>query len=80
MSLLCKQLGFEGSLHDLEKRFNDLSAFSNHQVRVAQHNSDANIIGFIHFFEAPSLLTCKTLEIGGLVVEDKYRRFGVGKN
>ena len=76
---LCKQLGFEGSLQDLEKRFHDLSAFSNHQVRVAKHKSDTSIIAFIHFFEAPSLLTCKTLEIGGLVVENKFRRYGIGK-
>ena len=33
---LCKQLGFEGSLQDLENRFHDLSCFSNHQVRVAK--------------------------------------------
>ncbi|KAB8037557.1 GNAT family N-acetyltransferase [Silvanigrella paludirubra] len=76
---LCKQLGFEGSLQDLENRFHDLSCFSNHQVRVAKQKSNENIIGFIHFFEAPYLLTCKTLEIGGLVVENKFRRFGIGK-
>ncbi len=77
---LCKQLGFEGSLQDLENRFYDLSCFSNHQVRVAKQESNENIIGFIHFFEAPILLTCKTLEIGGLVVENKFRRFGIGKS
>ena len=53
--------------------------FSYHQVRVAQSNCDGHIIGFIHFFESPSLLSCKTLEIGTLVVDGNWRKQGVGK-
>ncbi|WP_186647366.1 GNAT family N-acetyltransferase [Fluviispira vulneris] len=79
VAFLCEALGFAGSAIELEKRFQDLILFSHHQVRVAQSNCDGHIIGFIHFFEAPSLLSCKTLEIGALVVESNWRKQGVGK-
>ncbi|BBH53870.1 GNAT family N-acetyltransferase [Fluviispira sanaruensis] len=79
VAFLCEVLGFAGSANEFEKRFQDFILFTHHQVRVAQSICDGNIIGFIHFFEAPSLLSCKTLEIGALVVEGNWRKQGVGK-
>lgn len=75
---LCHLLGFEGDLINLEERFFNLLKFPAHQVRVARTKKNTNIIGFIHFFEAPSLLTNKTIEIGGLAVTPEYRGLGVG--
>ncbi len=73
---LCHILGFEGTLKNLESRFFDLINFPAHQVRIARDLKSSTLIGFIHFFEAPSLLTCKTIEIGGLAVLPEFRRQG----
>lgn len=74
---LCDILGFEGSLNNLESRFSDLINFPAHQVKIAKHLDNSRVIGFIHFFEAPSLLTCKTIEIGGVAVLPEFRRIGI---
>jgi GNAT superfamily N-acetyltransferase len=73
---LCGQLGFETSETELVDRFAAIHAHRGHVAFVAE--SAGAIVGWVHAYLAPSLLSEATTEIGGMVVNDANRRKGVG--
>ncbi|NRA43324.1 MAG: GNAT family N-acetyltransferase [Oligoflexales bacterium] len=77
LSGLCAVLGFEGDNSSLIKRVSEIQSLDYHKLLVAEDKM-GNVTGFVHFFVAPSLLTEKTVEIGGLAVFDEYQKFGFG--
>ena len=76
---LCDVLGFYGEEHHLSQRLFTIRSLDYHNLLVSL-NEKGSVTGFVHFFEAPSLLTVKTVEIGGLAVFKEQQRRGYGKS
>jgi GNAT superfamily N-acetyltransferase len=74
---LSNQLGYamsaSATLQNLETILNN----KNELVLVAVH--EEKVIGWIHVFQTTRLESGSFCEIGGLVVDDQYRRMGAGK-
>ncbi len=79
VSELCTQLGFPAKEASLKRRIELIKKYPTQIVLVAK-TEKGNVVGWIHAYEAPSLLSDATVEIGGLVVDQKMRRHGVGKS
>lgn len=75
---LCSQFGFPAPSEKLLQRYSLILDYSSHCLLVAADPSGA-ILGWVHAYEAPSLLSDRTVEIGGLVIDEKCRRKGIGK-
>lgn len=75
---LCCEFGFPVKLGELLQRFRRLRQLSSQEVFVAETKRD-NIIGWVHIYEAPSLISEATCEVGGLIVRLSHRRKGVGR-
>ena len=76
---LCEQLGFLGDEAEIGTRFNEIKRIETHEIFVAKETVKDLLVGFVHCYEAPSLLTGKTVEIGAIVVDSLYRRNGIGR-
>jgi ribosomal protein S18 acetylase RimI-like enzyme len=71
---LSGQLGYPTSPATLARRFERLLARPDHALFVAE-----DVAGWIHVYEALSLESEPWAEIGGLVVDVRRRRSGVGR-
>lgn len=78
ISQLCTQFGFPAEREALKNRLNRISSVPSQVVFVAESKTK-NVIGWVHAYEAPSLLSDATVEIGGLIVDQESRRQGVGR-
>lgn len=75
---LSGQLGYPSSVASVRRRLHNLLADYNHAVWVAE-NGDGAIAGWIHAFVKLLLENDREAEIGGLVIDEKFRGRGVGK-
>ncbi|HEX5398802.1 MAG TPA: GNAT family N-acetyltransferase [Verrucomicrobiae bacterium] len=76
MARLATQLGYPASEDDLKLRLQHLLGSSNDLVFVAE--SDGAVVGWIHGFLSQPLESDRRVEIGGLVVDEKFHRQGIG--
>jgi GNAT superfamily N-acetyltransferase len=74
---LSTQLGYGSTIEEIRTRLSDVLNHADHCVYVIIDNED--IIGWIHGFYALRVESDSFVEIGGMVVDEKYRRKGVGK-
>jgi len=70
-------LGFTAEAQSMKDRIKATLCLDYHKIIVAEVSGQ--LVSFVHFFEAPSLLTERTVEIGGLAVLKAYRRKKIGK-
>jgi GNAT superfamily N-acetyltransferase len=63
----------------LTERLLTILEYQSHLVLVAEDVRSSRIVGWLHAYEAPTLLSDKTAEGGGLIIHNDYRRNGVGK-
>lgn len=75
---LSGDLGYSNDEEIVQQRFLKIASDSNHAVFVAESNS-SEIVGWIHVMPRILLLSRPLVEIGGLIVSEKYRRKGIGK-
>jgi|GEM_PF-1051230 len=74
--VLCDALGFLSTQENLEKRIKMVQKYSHQVLFVALFEG---VVRWVHAYEAPSLLSDATVEIGGLIVYQKYRRQGIAR-
>ncbi len=74
---LASQLGYPSSADDMRKRLVPILQDPAHALLVGE--SDGGVAGWIHLFVARYLESDPFVEIGGLVVDERDRRQGVGK-
>ena len=74
---LSRQLGYETSEIQIKNRLETLLANNDNCVFVAVEN-DA-VIGWIHAFHSLQVESDFFVEIGGLVIDEKHRRKGIGQ-
>jgi GNAT superfamily N-acetyltransferase len=74
---LSEQLGYRTSTPETANRIEMLAASTDNCVFVAERQGE--VIGWIHGFCAIRLESAPFTEIGGLVVDERYRGLGIGK-
>ena len=74
---LSEQLGYPLSVAQIEKNITEIIASENHAAFVAFYNQKN--VGWIHAFRAMLMESKPFIEIGGLVVDEKFRNNGIGK-
>jgi GNAT superfamily N-acetyltransferase len=75
---LSGKLGYSSDVKLLRECFLTLSSDASHAVFVAE-DADGNIAGWIHIMPRMLLMSRQIAEIGGLIVDELYRRQGVGR-
>jgi GNAT superfamily N-acetyltransferase len=72
------QLGYPAENEKIKSRIQMFSESPQQDILVAE-GENHRIIGYIHFHQNFSLENDPVLEIGGFVVNQDYRRLGIGK-
>lgn len=75
---LTQQLGYIVDKNNLKIQFDDILKKSDHAIFVAEDN-DKKVIAYIHVLSKELLISIASVEIGELIVDEKYRREGIGK-
>lgn len=78
IAVLCQNLGFSASQEEVQRRLNQIQQDESHTVYVAER-SDGHVIGWVHVCVRQLVVANQRAEIEGLVVEEGYRRCGVGR-
>jgi GNAT superfamily N-acetyltransferase len=80
---LSGQLGYPSPHAQVERRLREILADSGHAVFVAENSpargADSALAGWVHVYIERTLESDCTAELGGLVVEESRRGFGVGR-
>jgi len=74
---LCGQLGYPADEDSVNERFRAIDEDPHHAVFVAE-DEDGSVVGWIHVMPRQTLLSSMVGELGGLVVDERGRRKGVG--
>lgn len=77
ISSLCDQLGYQSLQTETEKRLQYVLQDTNSCIFVAVVNE--KVVGWIHGFYAVRVESDPFTEIGGLVVDENYRRQNIGR-
>jgi GNAT superfamily N-acetyltransferase len=74
---LTRQLGYSVNDTSFESNFDTIIDNPCHAIFVAE-DSDRNVIAYIHVLPKGLLISPDTFEIGELIVDEHYRRKGIG--
>lgn len=74
---LSNQLGYETQISDIQNRLKKILANADNCVYVATEKG--KIVGWIHGFFSLRIESEFFVEIGGLVVDENFRKNGIGK-
>jgi GNAT superfamily N-acetyltransferase len=74
---LSVQLGYALAVDQTAEQIKSITAAADHIAFVASEND--TIIGWIHAFKSLYIESLPFVEVGGLIVDEKYRGKGVGK-
>jgi GNAT superfamily N-acetyltransferase len=74
---LCNQLGYQTESEDIPLRLKQIHDLRHHSVFVAE--LDRLVIGWIHVYLCPLLVSPLQAQLGGLVVHTNQRGKGVGE-
>ena len=77
IAVLAAQLGYPVTAEQMEDRLRQLEREPGHAVFVAE-TPQAQVIGWVHVFVRRLLVTDRDAEVGGLVVDGRFRTSGVG--
>jgi GNAT superfamily N-acetyltransferase len=77
LALLCNQLGYEAKTEDIPPRLDQIKELSHQIVYVAV--IDQQVVGWIHVYLCPLLISGLQAQLGGMVVDEKFRNKGIGK-
>jgi GNAT superfamily N-acetyltransferase len=75
---LADQLGYRCTRDEIRERIEQVRGHSGHAILVAETATDG-ILGWLHTFAEPSLLSEQRAEIAGLIVDERFRGQGIGR-
>lgn len=78
IALLCDQLGYPSSSEEVQRRLERIWQKDDHVVYVAEL-PDKYVVGWIEVVVRPLVVTETQAEIEGLVVDEGYRQYGIGR-
>ncbi len=76
IAILCDQLGYPTKSEDIPLRLKQIGDLGHHAVFVAE--LDHQVIGWVHVYLCPLLVSPMQAQLGGLVVHSNQRGKGVG--
>ena len=77
LAALAGQLGYPTTPEEMAARLQALAEDDRHAVFVAVE-ADGQVVGWIHVYLCPQVITDREAQIGGLVVDETHRSRGVG--
>jgi GNAT superfamily N-acetyltransferase len=78
IAVLCQQLGYPGSLVEIQRRLSQIVGEEQHALYVAEA-AGGKVLGWIHGYVCHLVEVEHHVEIGGLVVDEDYRGSGIGR-
>ncbi len=78
ISLLCEQLGYSATFEDIKHRLCLLQQDETHVVYVASLTNKF-VVGWVHAHESHLVIMPPQVLVLGLVVDEHYRRYGIGR-
>ncbi len=78
VAALSAQLGYDEAVDEIRKRIEEIRAQGNGEVYVAVVPPDI-IVGWVQVFALLLVELPPLAEVGGIVVDSRYRRIGVGR-
>jgi len=78
VAALSAQLGYDEAVDEIHKRIEAIRAQGNGEVYVAVVPPD-NVVGWVQVFGLLLVELPPLAEVGGIVVDSRYRRIGVGR-
>lgn len=78
IAVLCEQLGYQSTLDDVRPRLMNVLKDDSHIIYVA-HPPEGAVIGWIHAHVYPLIQNNLFAEIGGIVIDEDYRKSGIGR-
>jgi len=79
VAALSAQLGYDEAEGEIGKRIEEIRALGNGEVYVALVPPNI-VVGWIHIFTQVLVELPPLAEIGGIVVDSRYRRIGIGRS
>lgn len=79
VAALSAQLGYDEAVDEIRKRIEDIRAQGNGEVYVAVVPPDI-VVGWVQVFSLLLVELPPLAEVGGIVVDSRYRRIGVGRS
>jgi GNAT superfamily N-acetyltransferase len=77
MAHLCTQLGYPTDAEDMRKRIAETQ--QQHHIVFVADSADQPVVGWIHAHVCHLIISSPLVVIFGLVVDDPFRRDGIGK-
>lgn len=77
LAILCNQLGYEAKTEDIPFRLGQINELNHQIIYVAE--IDRYVVGWIHVYLCPLLISGLQAQLGGMVVDEKFRGQGIGK-
>jgi GNAT superfamily N-acetyltransferase len=78
MTALCEQLGYPSSEEQVRRRLSGIEGDEDHAIYVAEL-ADGQVVGWVHVYVLNLVVSDPQAHIGGLVVDETYRRCGAGR-
>jgi GNAT superfamily N-acetyltransferase len=78
LAVLCGQLGYPSSEEEIRRRLEPIGQDERHAVYVAE-SPGGQVVGWIHAYLRPLLEEDLQAEIGGLVIDEAWRNYGIGQ-
>jgi GNAT superfamily N-acetyltransferase len=78
ISRLSDQLGYATTSEEVAHRIEGILCQDDHSLEVVQ-GPDQNLVGWVHVFFSPLVVTGLDAEIGGLIVDQEHRGRGIGR-
>jgi len=78
ISRLAEQLGYPNSLEDMQKRLQVILSNPEQAVFVVD-TASKKVAGYIHALKHVFIEVDPVVDVGGLVIDEQYRRQGLGK-
>jgi GNAT superfamily N-acetyltransferase len=79
IAALAAQLGYDEAVDEISRRIEDIRAQGNGEIYVAVLPPDV-IVGWVQVFGLLLVELPPLAEVGGIVVDSRYRRIGVGRS
>src|SRR2546429_8178316 len=79
VAVLAGELGYPSARAQIEARFREIEGSNDSKVIVAV-DDEGLVVGWVHLFCLPLLVSGTYVEVGGLVVDARFRGRGIGRS
>jgi GNAT superfamily N-acetyltransferase len=77
IAFLCQKLGYSTQKIEIEQRLKQLQTDKTHGIFIATKTN--KVVGWVHVCQCDLLIMPRQAIVLGVIVDENYRRFGIGK-